>query len=86
MQVIKLDRRWRQFKEYHHQVCFRFDGWSKEASALERALRELTGQSGFDRGQDWYSYYGAPSRNGPRPYYVTVRNEATGTMALLRVS
>jgi hypothetical protein len=86
MQVIKLNRRWRQFKEHGHQVCFKFDGWSKEVSAIEQALRAITSQSGYDRGQSWYSYYGAPTRTGPRPYFITIRDEATSTLALLRVS
>lgn len=88
MKILKLNRRWRQYKESGHTACFRFDGFTQDAQAIERALRSLCNCGGYDRRGDWYGYYGKPVyKNGyshNRPYFVTVRTEELATMALLK--
>jgi hypothetical protein len=87
MKVVKLDRRFRQFKEHGHTVALRFEEWNGEASEIERVCRDRLKGGGWLRNNDWYSYYGhAPTGTGyrePRPYWITFRNEAELTLVLL---
>lgn len=85
MKVLRLNRRWRQFKEHGHTVCFRFDVYNKEAGRIEAALRELTNKGGWERQGDWYGYY-AKSWNvyNTRPYFITLRDENLVSMVLLK--
>lgn len=85
MKIVKLNRRFRQYKEYGHTVALRFaGGHTPQASAIEKACRaRLTGH-GWMRDHDWYSYYGERSgRRDVRPYWITFRNEADLTMVML---
>ncbi len=85
MKLIKLNRRFRQFKEHGHTFAFKFvGGHTKEAIAIEKAARKRLADSGWNRNHSWYSYYGErPSRHGVRPFWITFRNEADATLVLL---
>ena len=87
MKIVKLNRRFRQFKDHGHVVALRFGGWNREATAVERVCRDRLGGGGWSRDQDWYSYIGDLSRrygrNTGRPYWITFRNEADLTLVLL---
>ena len=84
MKVIKLDNRYKQYKEHRHQVGFRFESWTDRAHQMERILRGMYQSGGWDRGGDWYSYFGtAPSRTGTRPFFITMRDESVSSMVLL---
>lgn len=86
MKVVKLNKRWRQFKEHHHVAVLRFNRWSDDARAYEQAFKELTQTSGWDKDGLWYAYFGKPSgRSGSKPYFITVRDENLITLALLKV-
>jgi hypothetical protein len=87
MKIVKLNRRFRQFREHGHVVALRFEGWNKKATAVEKVCRDRLQGGGWLRDQDWYSYYGhATSSTGyrePRPYWITFRKEADLTLVLL---
>jgi hypothetical protein len=87
MKIVKLNRRFRQFKEHRHQVALRFEGWNEKATAVEKVCREKLKSGGWLREHNWYSYYGhASSSTGyreSRPYWITFRNEADLTLVLL---
>ena len=84
MKIVKLNRRFRQFKEHRHQVALRFDGWSEKAKEVEKVCRARLQGGGWSRDQDWYSYYGdRNSRYDARPYWITFRNETDLTLVLL---
>jgi len=89
MKIVKLNRRFRQFKEHGHTVALRFEGWTKKATEVEKVCREKLKGSGWLRDQNWYSYYGERNsrydRNIGRPYWITFRNEAELTLVLLSV-
>lgn len=90
MKVVKLNRRFRQFKEHGHVVALRFEGWSKQATALEKVCRDQLKGGGWSRNQDWYSYYGERNsrhdRDSLRPYWITFRRESDLTLVLLSAS
>jgi hypothetical protein len=85
MKVVKLNRRFRQFKEAGHTVALRFEhGHTPDSIAIERACRDRLKENGWNRNHSWYTYYGdRPSRDAVRPYWITFRNEADLTLVLL---
>jgi hypothetical protein len=84
MKVVKLNRRFKQFKEHGHTIAFRFDGWNSKATAVERVCRARLQGGGWFPHQDWYSYYGKRLNcNEVRPYWITFRNETDATLVLL---
>ena len=84
MKVVKLNRRFKQYKEHGHTVALRFNGWDMDANMYEKACRaKLTGH-GWNREADWCGYFGhAPNRNSSRPYWITFRRESDLTLVLL---
>mgnify|MGYP003335859420 CR=1 FL=1 len=85
MKVVKLNRRFRQFKEHGHTVALKFDeGHDSDAVDIQRLIRARLGHNGWMRDHDWYSYYGdRNSRTMTRPYWITFRRESDLTMILL---
>jgi hypothetical protein len=86
MKVVKLNRRFRQFKEHGHVIAMRFDQHSVDAIAYERACRAKLNGHGYMRSDPWYSYFGKKHVKGytcPRTYWITFRNEADLTLVLL---
>jgi hypothetical protein len=87
MKIIKLNRRYKQFKEYGHVAGVRFYTWNHQAQAVERAIKDMTSSSGWDRNGSWYGYFGKVARRtDARPYFITVRDESLLTMVLLKVN
>jgi hypothetical protein len=86
MKVVKLNRRFRQFKEQGHVVALKFhNGYDHRIRDIEKICRAKLRSGGWLREHDWYSYYGK-SRNGlARDYWITFRNEADLTLVLLSV-
>ena len=82
MKFIKLDRR---HNLYHkgYRYAFRVDRWTADSNSIEKAVKELEGFR-WDN-----TFWGKPDTksNGyaSRPYYIGVRNESTGTMAMLKL-
>jgi len=86
MKVIKLDRRWLQYKKYGHTAAIKFDGWHPDALPVEKILKEITACGGIFRTDPWYGYYGKSNRlSARRPYFITVKDEVVLTMALLKL-
>jgi hypothetical protein len=87
MKVVKLNRRFRQFKEHGHTIALRFDSWNPSTvSAYEKVCRARLQGYGYNRDADWWAGFGhAPDRNSSRPYWITFRNEAELTLVLLSV-
>jgi hypothetical protein len=86
MKVVKLNRRFRQFRENGHTVAIRFPHYSPKVSNLEKFVRHRLGGHGYDRQADWCGYFGAANGHSDRKtYWITFRNEADLTLVLLSV-
>jgi len=84
MKIVKLNRRYKQFKNNGHTVALRFNGWNPTAAAIEKICKERLTGYGWLPEHDWYHYYGdRNSRTDVRPYWITFRNEADLTLVLL---
>lgn len=83
MKVIKLNRRFTQFREHGHVVGVKFTHWDDEARKLEVACAKLFKSHGWTRDARWYCYFGERRNGHFRPYWFTFRNEQDLTMALL---
>lgn len=84
MKVVKLNRRFKQFREAGHVVALRFSGYSKTAGQYEKICRERLGGSAWDRGGNWCSYFGASNgHSSVRAYWITFRRESDLTLVLL---
>lgn len=88
MKIVKLNRRFRQFKENGHTIALKFpNGYTKDAGAIEKICRDRLEGAGWMRDGAWYHYYGERSgRTDVRPYWITFRNQADLTMILLSVT
>jgi hypothetical protein len=82
MKVVKLNRRFRQFKEHGHTVGLRFPSYT-ESAPYETATKKKLGDGGWQRHDLWYSYFGHGRVDGYRPYWITFRNEADATLVVL---
>lgn len=81
MKVVKLNRRFRMFKEHGHTVALRFYAWNDEALTYEKVCREKLGSGSNSQ---WYTYFGSQNgRSVSRPYWITFRNESDLTLVLL---
>lgn len=84
MKIVKLNRRFRQFKQHGHTVALRFNYRNNTATTVEKVCCEKLKGHGWLREHDWYSYYGdRNSRYAARPYWITFRNETDLTLVLL---
>lgn len=82
MKVVKLNRRFRQFKENGHTVGLRFSSYPKSVP-YETAAKKKLGGGGWVCHDLWYSYFGHGRVAGYRPYWITFRNESDATLVLL---
>lgn len=85
MKTVKLNRRFRQFKEHGHTVALRFEFYQPATvSAIEKVCRARLKGHGYNREADWCGYFGhAPNSNSSRPYWITFRRESDLTLVLL---
>jgi hypothetical protein len=84
MKVVKLNRRFKQFKENGHTVALRFPNWSKQAIAVEDHTCKKLGGGGWSRTDSWFSYFGASNGHSDRKtFWITFRNEADLTLVML---
>lgn len=87
MKIVKLNRRFRQFKEQGHVVALRFhSGYGDQVRAVERVCREKLRGGGWLREHDWYAYYGKSKDGLARSYWITFRRESDLTLVLLSVN
>ena len=81
MKVVKLNRRFRQFREHGHTVGLRFPSYT-ESVPYEITVRTRLDPGG-GRHDLWYSYFGHGRVDGYRPYWITFRNETDATLVVL---
>jgi hypothetical protein len=87
MKVVKLNRRFNQFREHGHTVALRFDHWSAKVSAVERLVEQRIGGKSWNRSGDWSSYFGASNGHSDRkPFWITFRRESDLTLVLLSMN
>ena len=86
MKVIKLNGRYRLFKENKYQAGLRFDTYDNNAIAIENTCRERLGPSGYSRpsDSDWTGYFGKRRIvYGPTPYFIMFQKESDLSFVLL---
>lgn len=84
MKVVKLNRRFKQFRENGHTVALRFPGYSDASRRMEKLVSERLGGTAWNRSGNWCSYFGASNGHSDRKtYWITFRNEADLTLVLL---
>ncbi len=84
IKIVKLNRRYKLYKENACTHAIRFDGWNSEAGKLESFFRERYGSEyAYNTYGAWKSHWGKSTGHGPRPYYVGVKDEQMIFMAKL---
>lgn len=84
--VIKLNRRYKLYKEHGFTHAIRFNSWSTEAGKVESFLRERYGSEymwGRQYQTMWKTHWGKSNGRDPRPYFIGVRDEEIIFMAKL---
>ena len=83
MKVIKLNRRYKLYKEHGYEAGLRFDSWTNKALEIENSCREHLDYSWTHDKSDWYGYFGKRPANGSTPYFIMFRKESTLSFVLL---
>ena len=88
MKLIKLNRRYKAYKDYGHTYGFRFDGWNGDSARVERMLESMLGsQYKHYNSYQWKATFGNRSKaNQSRPYFITFRDESIATMVMLKLT
>ena len=96
MKVIKLNRRYKLYKEQGYQAGLRFDNWCDNARNIEKTCRERLGPSPRERttldwpeasrcpfDSNWTGYFGKRNVHGPTPYFIMFQKESHLSFVLL---
>ena len=86
VKVIKLNNRFKLYKEYRMEHAIRFRTWDSSVTKVELFRREHFGPEyvwGHNTQTQWKTHWGKPNRNMPRPYFIGVRSEDMIFMARL---
>jgi len=83
MKVVKLDRRFRQFKQHGHVIAVRCDSWLGEGVALEKICNAKLEGRGYMPDNDWHAYFGKDNGRPNRPFWISFRRETDLTLVLL---
>jgi len=84
MKLVKLNRRFKVFKEHGHTVALRFTVYGAKSQAYEKVCKSKLGGEGWNPQRGWYSYFGTRGgRDSARPFWISFRNEADATLVLL---
>jgi hypothetical protein len=77
VKVIKLNGRYKLYKEHGFAHAIRFSSWSSEAGRVESFLRERYGSEypWNHKTYMWRTHWGKVQGNNPRPYFIGVRDE-----------
>ena len=90
MKFIKLDRRYKVYKEHNHTCAFLFEEWSKDSEKLERIFEKTYGsqycwalKTPFLK---WKAAFirSTPS-NKPFRYMISMKSEDMATFVLLKM-
>lgn len=90
MKTIRLNRRYKLYKEHGYQVGLKFADYYTKAGqakvqAVEAACRKIFGNSGWYAGNsDWTSYRQPARIDRPATYFIMFRRESDMTLALLK--
>ena len=86
MKLIKLNRRYKAYKDYGHTYGFRFDSWDKDSTVVEKILHDMLG-SQYSYNNVWKSTFGSrPRASQSRPYFITFRDESIATVVMLKLT
>ena len=84
MKVVRLNRRFKQFRDHGHTVALRFPHWTDTASRVEKIAVSRLGGSAWNRDGAWCGYFGASNGHSDRrTYWITFRRESDLTLVLL---
>jgi len=84
MKVIKLNHRYKLFKEHGYKSGLKFNAWGLQARLIENSCRKHLGHPFYQADADWYGYFGkSPDGIEPRPYFIMFRRESTLSFILL---
>ena len=84
MKVIKLNRRYKVYKEHGYEAGLRFDSWGNKARVIEKTCRERLETSGYwPTNSIWHGYFGQRNVNGPTPYFIMFQKESDLSFVLL---
>jgi len=83
MKVVRLNNRFRQFKQHGHVIAMRCDSWLGEGVPLETICRAKLGVRGYMPDNNWHAYFGKLNGRGLRPFWISFRREADLTLVLL---
>jgi hypothetical protein len=87
MELVKLNRRYKAFKENGHHWAFRWDSYdAKTCRQVEHIFQDMYGSQYNYSTTNWKANFGhAPNSNSSRPYWVSFTNEHDATAVLLRM-
>ena len=88
MKLIKLNRRYKAYKDYGHTYGFRFNSWNKYAGLVERAMTDVLGNQYKNwNSYEWKGTFGSRSKvTGSKPYFITFRDESIATVVMLKLT
>jgi hypothetical protein len=83
--VIKLNRRYKLYKEHGCTYAIRYNTWSTDAGKVEYFLRERYGGEYTYKNHrpSWKTHWGKSNGRDLRPYFIGVMNEEMIFMAKL---
>lgn len=90
MKTIRLNGRYRLYKEHGYQVGLKFANYysnacQQQVQAVETVCRKIFGNSGWNAEMsDWTSYRQPARSDRPAVYFIMFRRESDMTMALLK--
>lgn len=85
MKVIKLNRRFKVYKERGHEVAVKFQGYGPKANELEKVCQARLGENYIWNPEGtWYGWFGK-KRYGMHlsPYFVSFQKESDLTFVLM---
>jgi hypothetical protein len=84
MKIVKLNGRYKLYKEHRFTHAIRFSSWSTEAGKVEQFLRERYGNEYSWNGRHtWKTHWGKSANGTSRPYFIGVKDEEMIFMAKL---
>ena len=84
MKIVKLNRRYKVFREYGHTVALRFTEFNRNAIEIEKVCKSKFNTSSWNTQGLWHGRFGhRPDIYSSRPYWISFRNEADLTLVLL---
>ena len=92
MKLVKLNRRYKAFKDYGHIYALRFPEWDRKADKVEKMFSDAYGSQyswtpgGNSNFRNWRSCFGNkhPQR-GIRPYWISFKDESMATLVILKM-